>query len=390
MENERRETRQRPPQNRQQRPPESQRRRPSTGSARRKGERNSRAAQIARQRREEREAAAAQEAQERRAEREAAAKQEAERRQRERKKRESRAAQEAQRRREERKERKRLDNVREKQKTQAKHRTRWRISPGAWKRLLIMGGVVVAVLLSMVIFFRVQNVEVSYGIESDSGSYYVQNVEVSNGIESASGSYYTKEEIIAAAGIAEGDNLLLVSRSEVAGNIMAKLPYVKSVRVTRSLPDTLVLTVTEFEATYAVQDTVGDYYLITAGGKATERVEERDAKSHILIQDMVIETPTIGEPVKAAQGQLNALTKLLQEIELSGLEREIASVSVPSSTNMTLWYGTRFLVRLGDSSELDYKLEFLKRVISEQEVFASGTIDLSLSNGREAHVTLDE
>lgn len=372
MENERRETRQRPPQNRQQRPPAGQQRRPSTGSARRKGERNSRAAQIARQRREEREAAAAQEAQERRAEREAAAKQEAERRQRERKKRESRAAQEAQRRREERKERKRLDNVREKQKTQAKHRTRWRISPGAWKRLLIMGGVVVAVLLSMVIFFR------------------VQNMEVSNGIESASGSYYTKEEIIAAAGIAEGDNLLLVSRSEVAGNIMAKLPYVKSVRVTRSLPDTLVLTVTEFEATYAVQDTVGDYYLITAGGKATERVEERDAKSHILIQDMVIETPTIGEAVKAEQGQLNALTKLLQEIELSGLEREIASVSVPSSTNMTLWYGDRFLVRLGDSSELDYKLEFLKRVISEQEVFASGTIDLSLGNGREAHVTLDE
>ena len=112
--------------------------------------------------------------------------QEAQRRREERKERDSLAAQEAQRRRAERKERERLDAQRDKQKRKAKHRTRKRISAEVWKRLLIMGGIVAAVVLSMIIFFRVRSIEV-----------------IGN-------SYYTPEEIIAAAGVAEGDNLLTV------------------------------------------------------------------------------------------------------------------------------------------------------------------------------------
>ena len=92
------------------------------------------------------------------------------------------------RRREEKEERRRLDAQREKQKRKAKHRTRKRISAETWKRLLIMGGIVAAVVLSMVIFFRVRSIEV------------------------VGSSYYTPEEIVAAAGVAEGDNLLTVSR----------------------------------------------------------------------------------------------------------------------------------------------------------------------------------
>lgn len=308
-------------------------------------------------------------------ERNSLAAQEAERRREERKLRDSLAAQEAQRHRQERKERERLDDMREKQKRKAKHRTRRRISATVWKRLLIMGGVVAAILLSMVIFFRVHDIEI------------------------AGNSYYSPEEIIAAAGVAEGDNLLTVSRSGVAGNVMAQLPYVKSVRVTRSLPDTLVLTVTEFDATYAVLDTVGDYFLITANGKATEKVSDRDAKSHILIENLKIETPTIGQIVTvaptqeddlAAQGQFTALTTLLTEIENAELSKQIVSVSVPSSYDLSVWYGDRFLVKLGDTDELAYKMEFLKKVVEQQEEYASGTIDLSLREGKEAHVMLAE
>ena len=301
----------------------------------------------------------------------APAAQEAQRRRDERKERDSRAAREAQRRREERKERERLDELRQKQKRKAKRRTRKRISPETWKRLLIMGGIVVAVLLSMVIFFRVQTIEV-----------------VGNG-------YYSPEEIVQAAGVAEGDNLLTVSRGSVAGNVMAQLPYLESVRVTRRLPHTLLLTV----STYAVADTAGDWYLITANGKVTEKVEAREAKSHIQVTEPIIDPPTVGEIIKvhaaegeelAAQGQLNALTSILTEIENAELVKQIVSVSVPSSYHITVSYEGRFEVDLGNTERLDYKLEFLKKVIAEQKEYASGTIDLSLSEGEEAHVMLGD
>lgn len=325
--------------------------------------------------RRERDSFVEQERRRERGERNSPAAKEAQRRREERKERDSRAAREAQRRREERKERERLDELRQKQKRKAKRRTRKRISPETWKRLLIMGGIVVAVVLSMVIFFRVQTIEV-----------------VGNG-------YYSPEEIVQAAGVAEGDNLLTVSRGSVAGNIMAQLPYIESVRVTRNLPNTLLLTVSEFDATYAVTDTEGDWYLITANGKVTEKVEAREAKSHIQVTELTIEPPTVGEIIQvhadeeeelAAQGQLNALTSLLTEIENAELVKQIVSVSVPSSYHISVSYEGRFAVDLGNTERLDYKLEFLKKVIAEQKEYASGTIDLSLSEGEEAHVMLGD
>lgn len=304
--------------------------------------------------------------------------QEAQRRREERKERDSRAAQEAQRRREERKERERLDNLRQKQKRKAKHRTKKRISAETWKRLLIMGGIVAAVVLSMVIFFRVQSIEV-----------------IGN-------SYYSPEEIVQAAGVSTGDNLLIVSRSGAAGSIMAELPYIHTVRVTRKLPNTLILTVTEFDLTYAVTDTEGEYYLITANGKATEKVEQREAKSHISIEELTIETPVIGEIVQvhagegeevAAQEKFNALTKLLTQIENAGLSKQIVSVSVPSSFQLTVNYEDRFQVNLGNSERMYDKFAFLKTVVSQQKDYAKGTIDLtrlSEEDSKEVHVILGE
>ena len=66
--------------------------------------------------------------------------------------------------------------------------------------------------------------------------------------------------------------------------------------------------------------------------------------------------------------------------------REVSSVNVMTTSSLSLWYGDRFQVELGDSSELAYKLEYLKLIIAEQKDYTTGTIDLSLSNGNEAYV----
>lgn len=288
----------------------------------------------------------------------------------------SRAAQVAQRRREEKKERARLENLREKQSRKAKrrNRVRKRISRESLKRMIIMAGIVLAVVLSMLIFFRVRGIEVQ-------GT-----------------AYYQPQDILNAAGVEKGDNLLILSRAEIAGNVLEKLPYVESVRVTRRLPDTVIITVTEYDATYAVADEKGDYYLITASGKATEKITAAKAGEHIRIENVTIETPTIGEAVTvmaplgqevAAQGQLTALKKVLAAIETYGLQQTIRSVSVPNSYEITAWYEDRFYVELGDTEDLDYKFQFLIQAVDSQKSYATGSIDLTQTADHKAIVSLD-
>ena len=289
----------------------------------------------------------------------------------------SKAAQVAQRRREERQERAHLENLRQKQTKKAKkqNKARRRISRAAIKRILIMLGILLALILSMIIFFRVRDIQVQ-------GS-----------------AYYTDEEIIDASGLEEGDNLLTLSRADVAGNIMAKCPYVASVRVVRQLPDTIQIIIEEFDATYAVRDSKGENYLITAGGKVTEKVDAVTASQHIIIKALTIQTPTIGEMVKVmaptgqeinAQGQLDALLLVLQQIEAQELLNEITTVSVPNSFEITLQYTDRFVVTIGDTSDLEYKINYLKKVIDGQKSYATGTIDLTQAIDGKAYVMLDQ
>lgn len=288
--------------------------------------------------------------------------------------RDSRAAQTAQRHRSERRENRRLSELRKKQKREAKQRTQKTVDTEVWKRLLIMGAVVAALALSMIIFFRVRQIDVV-------GNHY-----------------YTADEIRAATSLADGDNLLTISRGSVAGNVMARLPYIKSVRVTRRLPDAVIVTVTEFDTTYAVLGDDGERYLMTSSGKLTEQVTEQAAKEHVQIENLTLDDPQVGEQAvpsaeqgkeAAAQRRLDTLLTVLQEIEAADLVREVASVNVLSTTSISLWYGDRFNVSLGSTEQLAYKLEYLKVIVAEQKDYVTGTIDLTLDGGNEAYVAAD-
>ncbi len=288
--------------------------------------------------------------------------------------RDSRAAQAAQRRRVQRREDRRLEELRQKQKRKARRRTGRRIRPSTLRSLLIMCGVLLAVVLSMLIFFRVGDEQ--------------EHILVSGN------QYYTKEEILAACGVSKGDNLLILSRGKVAGNLIAALPYIRSVQVTRQLPDTLLLQITEYGVSYAVRDEAGLYYLMTAGGKITSQVTENAAREYMQIGELRIRTPSVGaaavvadEDTSSAELRMNALKALLSELETAGLNKQVSAVRVSSAFSLELDYGTQYVVKLGGSDRMAYKLQYLKQIVERLESYQSGTIDLSFSQGEEARFT---
>lgn len=67
-------------------------------------------------------------------------------------------------------------------------------------------------------------------------------------VEVEGNGYYTAEEIIEASGIERGDNLFFINRSATTSRIYSRLPYIELVDVRRSLPNRVVIAVTESQA----------------------------------------------------------------------------------------------------------------------------------------------
>ena len=103
--------------------------------------------------------------------------------------------------------------------------------------LLICGALVAALAL----FFKVESIEIT-------GT-----------------SRYSTDEVERASGVHVGDNLYLMDKNAVASRITQQLPYVETVQISRRLPKTLCISVTECRGLAAIEQD-GRLWLISEGG----------------------------------------------------------------------------------------------------------------------------
>lgn len=267
-------------------------------------------------------------------------------------------------------------------------------------RLVSVVAVVMAIMMAISIFFRVDTVEV-LGAEK-----------------------YSAWTISEASGIQVGDGLLTLSEARAAGKIRAALPYVDDVKISIQLPGTVHIEVTELKVTYAISAQDNTWWLIDADGEAVEQIETSAASGYTRIFGVQVETPRAGQTVTAASDQaaestdesgeteatdasdatdltlttqtqetsaqrLQAALSILQSLERNEVIGEVASVNVQSLTDIQLQYGQNFLVCLGSTDNLDYKITYMARAIGQMEDYQSGTLDVSFENKDEAIFTPD-
>lgn len=237
----------------------------------------------------------------------------------------------------------------------------------------IMLAVVAAVVLSMIIFFKVKHIEVVLPGDGEEGQ-----------------SYYTKEELIEASGINLDENLLSLSKATVASRIHAALPYVNEIQIKKQLPSTVVISFTEFEVTYAIQDERGGWWLMSREGRILEAANEQTIHGHLQVNGMPIKVPEIGDYFRPAAAEgvdlseiSNKQTVVLQTIpalEKTPFVKNIDKLDVSASYDLKLWYGTRYEIRLGTTEKLEYKLNVLQEILNNTDIQRkSGIIDISFT-----------
>jgi len=263
--------------------------------------------------------------------------------------------------------------------------------------LATVAAVVLAVVMGMSIFFKVEKVTVS------------------------GCSKYTPWDVAEASGVETGSNLMTISRAQVSGNVISNLPYVDTVRVGIILPDTVNIEITELDVVYSIQDIAGNWWLMNADGKIVEAIDTVSAKNYTQVLGVRLETPAIGQQAVAQEEErttvplidsedetgeteeptqqetidettptiavgvtgaerLNTVMTVLKELSSNSITGQIDSVDVTTLNAVELWYDGRFQINLGDTNRLEYKIGALKATVNRMETYESGQLDISFTN----------
>lgn len=224
--------------------------------------------------------------------------------------------------------------------------------------------IVIAVVAGSIVFFRVSDVEVE-GV-----------------------SRYTPEEIEAASGIQEGDNLFLLNKFEIQDEIGAKLIYVDQVHIRRRLPSTIQVEVVECVPAAALEDkTTGTWWLVSTKGKLLE--ENTDPEGRMQIVGLSLVEPKLGEPMQVEDGQ-RIQKKAMEELLMAMSRREMLEqgrkIDLSSASMIKLWYADRLEVRLKLTADFDYQMRMLSTVMEDYvcnkwDEGDTGTLDVTMEDG---------
>lgn len=245
-------------------------------------------------------------------------------------------------------------------------------------RLLTVAAVVLALFMGLSIFFKVENIKVSGNQKYDA---------------------WTVRE---ASGIEQGASLLSFGKAKACGRITEALPYVKSVRIGITLPNTVNIYIDELEVVYAAEDEQGGWWLLTSGGRVVEKTSKTTAQSKTVLKGFQIKDPVVGETAKAVepdmaealadedlpiititnQDRMDTALSIVYELERKGVLGKAASVDVTDMANIELWYGTSYQVKLGDPGDMEKKIALMCGTIQKHQregSYQSGILDISFT-----------
>lgn len=247
-----------------------------------------------------------------------------------------------------------------------KRKTRRRRRRGGLGRLLRPLSVLltaVAVVAALTMFFKVSTVEVT-------GS-----------------SRYRDGEVAAASGVELGDNLVLLDKYRIAQRIYTELPYVTEARINRKFPSTLVLEVTETSAVASIQG-AGGYWLLSAGEKLLEAVDETGAQDYLRITGLEAVNPAVSARLELPEDSpitLERLGQLLSAMERLEMLGRADGLDLSDRSDLVLGYDGRFQVIISYDADFDYKLLCLLEAVKCLEPNERGTIRLNMKEANKAH-----
>lgn len=219
----------------------------------------------------------------------------------------------------------------EKRKAQTKKRKiKNKIRKGLiWTAVIILVAAVGAVL-SLTVFFNIENITVE-GNER-----------------------YDSDLILSQCPINEGENLILADTDNAKAMLEQNLPYIYTVEIKRKLPSTISLTVTESEAAFYIRNDDKTFILLDDNLKILESKSEKK-------KGVEIKNPSV---VQANEGQKigfedEKVADCIDKLTGIVIDNDISEITAIYSNNISdnyVVYDNRIDFKLGTCDELETKI----------------------------------
>lgn len=241
---------------------------------------------------------------------------------------------------------------------------------GGLYKLLSILLMLAAIVLGCVVFFRVNTMLVE------------------------GNSRYTAEEVIAASGVQQGDNLFALNKSHMISRILTRLPYVDDLSIQRKLPDTLVFYVTE-SVPVAWVESGGIRWLLDHRCKILEAGDSSLTENLPQVMGLTPLDPSVGGRLTVAPEEQNKLDRLREffaaigEMQMTGSLTDFVDLS--SDNEIRFGYGADLTVIFPLNGDFDQEAYELKRALEsmdERGIARSGTLDQNYE-GRVTHLLPD-
>lgn len=228
-------------------------------------------------------------------------------------------------------------------------------------KLLSMLVICAAIVAALTLFFRVEEVRVSGQVR------------------------YTEEQVLQASGVERGDNLFLLNKYDLAGRIVEELPYIEELRISRKLPDTLLIDVTECGCPMGVEQD-GYVWLISSRGKIVEQITPTEGADYGVITGCQLLAPSVGTKLALAtdlSSQQESLLALLSALAEAEMLEQVDGIRMDDLSCIRMDYDGRFTVELPYGADYGEKLTILRLALESDYVQdnMTGTFDMMREDG---------
>lgn len=202
-------------------------------------------------------------------------------------------------------------------------------------------------------------------------------------------SRYTAEEIIAATGVEQGQNLFRLDKAAIVRQVSFQLPYIDTISIHRKFPDTLLITVTESQPVAAVEYD-GAWWLLDARGKILEQGDASLATGRAILLGLTPLSPAVGASLAVdteEEKKLSALKELLSALDERNMASHITEfIDLTSESDIRFGYDATLTVEAplysSDFALQARRLDGALQELQERNGTVAGTLTLPAEGNR--------
>lgn len=187
---------------------------------------------------------------------------------------------------------------------------------------------------------------------------------------------YSVEQIIGASEIEEGDNLWRTSAKEVSLRVSTALPYIGRVRLKRSIPSTLTLTIEETSPKYAVKR--GKKYVLVDESDKVLEAKANKAGKNTIIEGLKLSEISEGEKLSAESPESYQTAKdVLSCAQENNIK--LKSINISDPNNISAVCSVKIRLDLGSATQLSEKMKMANEVLlklKEEGSVSEGVLNL--------------